>query len=581
MRKGCVEVEIAVTCDKCHRRHDQKKPCKPMDLDPFPCIRYKLEADVLIVGGGMAACAFVERITRSGQFSAILIENGPNYNNNEIIRRPLINLQDVHYPEFFYQGTYMPEPSTGNRNNIAYSNGRGLSGGALVFGQVYNRGTEECWNRWIAPSKGRWNAARALNLYKKMEDFREDGTFLPDPSNHGRGGLQPTRLGSADSNAFEQFLAAVQSTKAPGTQVMIPDYNNYAYPVGLFKNWQFFQTTAPVERAFPSKTFLGPKVMDENGKGVNGRKLRVFTKTVGTLLLFDDKEKKNTVRGIFGLRESQPVLYTARETVISAGFHTPQILQINGFGPADVLENAGVKVRADLPGVGNTFRSGPVITVILIPPPTVTPNTQVGTYFCFGAFLPDQRRGRDLNIRKFQLDGAIADGALIGVPGTIGVMSLQPLRPESLGTANIQDKDYTHIQKAYANYYENPDDLDANIVFFQKVFTPAVTYLVNNYKYSLLFPTLETLQDNPPGSLRSFIINNSNNTHHYQCFNKMGDPQDGGVVDASGRVHYARNLRAVDDGTAPYPTDGNTGGTAQVVGLGVAEDMLEEWLSKC
>jgi choline dehydrogenase-like flavoprotein len=47
-----------------------------------------------------------------------------------------------------------------------------------------------------------------------------------------------------------------------------------------------------------------------------------------------------------------------KEVVVSAGtFHTPQVLQRSGIGPRDVLEDAGVEVKVELPGVGWNFQS--------------------------------------------------------------------------------------------------------------------------------------------------------------------------------------------------------------------------------
>lgn len=50
----------------------------------------------------------------------------------------------------------------------------------------------------------------------------------------------------------------------------------------------------------------------------------------------------------------EPVTAKAkREIILSAGsIHTPQVLQRSGIGPKDVLEEAGVKVKVELPGVG-------------------------------------------------------------------------------------------------------------------------------------------------------------------------------------------------------------------------------------
>lgn len=44
------------------------------------------------------------------------------------------------------------------------------------------------------------------------------------------------------------------------------------------------------------------------------------------------------------------------EVVMCAGsIHTPQIMQLSGFGPRDQLSEMGIDVKADMPGVGQNM----------------------------------------------------------------------------------------------------------------------------------------------------------------------------------------------------------------------------------
>ena len=48
-----------------------------------------------------------------------------------------------------------------------------------------------------------------------------------------------------------------------------------------------------------------------------------------------------------------------REVILSAGFHSSQILQRSGIGPAAILTKAKIPVKLDLPGVGQNFQDHP------------------------------------------------------------------------------------------------------------------------------------------------------------------------------------------------------------------------------
>ena len=53
-----------------------------------------------------------------------------------------------------------------------------------------------------------------------------------------------------------------------------------------------------------------------------------------------------------------------KEVVVRAGsVHTPQVLQLSGIGPRDLLTKAGIPVVVELPGVGANFQDHGFINV--------------------------------------------------------------------------------------------------------------------------------------------------------------------------------------------------------------------------
>jgi len=81
-----------------------------------------------------------------------------------------------------------------------------------------------------------------------------------------------------------------------------------------------------------------------------------------TKVLFDDD--KGARGATFRPRNGGPGdLFTVaarKEVILALGVvHSPQILQVSGVGPKDLLEEAGIQVVVDLPGVGQNFQDHP------------------------------------------------------------------------------------------------------------------------------------------------------------------------------------------------------------------------------
>jgi choline dehydrogenase len=99
-------------------------------------------------------------------------------------------------------------------------------------------------------------------------------------------------------------------------------------------------------RASAATAYLRPFLQRPN--------LAVFNGTLGERIIFDDNK---TATGVLVTRGDTSFNLTAnREVILSGGvFQSPQLLQVSGVGPAALLQEHGIPVVADRPGVGQNL----------------------------------------------------------------------------------------------------------------------------------------------------------------------------------------------------------------------------------
>src|SRR5699024_6875576 len=82
--------------------------------------------------------------------------------------------------------------------------------------------------------------------------------------------------------------------------------------------------------------------------------LDVLTEAYVTKIEFDGKKARGVVYEHEGQRNR---IRANRETILSAGaLQTPQLLQLSGIGPADLLKEHNIEVIQDLKGVGENLQ---------------------------------------------------------------------------------------------------------------------------------------------------------------------------------------------------------------------------------
>jgi choline dehydrogenase len=419
-----------------------------------------LEFDYVVVGAGSAGCVLANRLSADGRHSVLLLEAGPK-DNNLWIHVPL------GYGRLFKEKTvnwmYQTEPEPGlDGRTIFQPRGKVLGGSSSINGLLYVRGQHQDYDRWRQHGNSGWGFDDVLPYFKKAENQQRGADDF-----HGAGGPLPVSdLVHADPLSAA-FIAAAAETGIP----VNPDFNGASQ-----EGTGFFQTTTRRgRRASTAVAYLRPA----RGRG----NLRVETSALAQRILFDG-HRADTIE----FRQAG-VLRTARarkEILVSGGaYNSPQLLQLSGVGPAQLLRQHGIDVVLDAPGVGHDLQDHMQVRVVMRCTQSITLNDIVNSpvrrilagarYAAFrkgpltiaagtsGAFFKTSPRlaTPDIQIHFLPFSTDKMGERLHSFSGFSA--SVCQLRPESRGSLRIRSADPTAAPEIRINYLSTEVDRTANV----------------------------------------------------------------------------------------------------------------------
>lgn len=540
--------------------------------EPYRCRMSgnKLEADIIVVGGGAAGCILMNQLSENGLFSVIGIEGGPNLTSDpaiEAVGLPAFLLAGTGKPQYFWPGWNQTLPMPGlNGRTSDWTTGMILGGGSSINGLYYGRGSNAVYSRWEGISgSSNWSLENILATFNALENYQ--GLTIT-PGARGDSGalnvLQTPTLSQVTSNV----LLPASLAAFPGIP-LVADYNDPSVENCIDPRAQWFIDPTGTKRVSSATAYLNSSVMTPEGQGVNGHKLFVLFDAVAVKIIFDKHGRAKKVQYV---QNGKLLEAKARKAVVLAGgINSSKLLQLSGIGPAAALKNAGIKPVFINENVGKHLQNHPLMFITLLANPT-TNGIPPGAPYAFtihNVYLP-------------VVGGSASDPRMLQIlfeyiplPFPVIAMGFELLNPLSEGSVTIQSDNSFQLAAASDGFYENPIDLEnmknAVKVYINDMLTHLATIDPPFYQPLLSDPIIPVILSGYNDLfVEAYVKNNSNlslDVHHFTSHCKMAPLNAGGVVDGDTRVYGTKNVFVADNSICPVIPDINTAAAAMMIGL--------------
>jgi choline dehydrogenase len=297
--------------------------------------------DYIVIGAGTAGALIANRLSADRNRRVLLIEAGSK-DNYRWIHIPVGYLYCIGNPRTDWLYNTEPDPGLNGRT-LRYPRGKTLGGSSSINGMIYMRGQPRDYDGWARlTGDDTWGWNNVLPAFKKHEDHCL-GADDNDPEfarYHATGGEWRVEKQRLRWDILDAFALAAQEAGIPPTT----DFNRASNEgVGYFAVNQ-----KDGLRWNTAKAFLRPTCYARPN-------FKLWTHSQVARLIVEaksDGRRRCIGAEVWDGRELVTVRAECEVILCAGSIGSPQILQLSGIGPADLLRKHGIDVILDAPGVG-------------------------------------------------------------------------------------------------------------------------------------------------------------------------------------------------------------------------------------